>query len=890
MKLIYFILLLLSFQLFAINSYSQDEIVLKLKNTPLKTIIKQIEEQSPYRFIYNNDKINDIIKLNVNVENKNINTVLKKLLVDTSIQYLVENKSIVLFVKPSIKKNQRKSKFTLSGIVKDAATGETLFGANLRVKNSNKGVVSNEYGFYSITLEEKKYTFQISYLGYKTKEIEVDLNKSINLDIELEPESDELDEVIITSNNTNKSQVRAILTGAVNLQSKEIKQVPAFFGEPDITRVILTQPGISTVGEATSGFNVRGGNIDQNLVLLDEAPVYNSSHLWGFFSIFNTDAIKNLKLYKGGIPARFGGRASSVLDIRQKEGNTKEFKGEGGLGLLFSRLTLEGPIKKEKVSFLISGRRSYFDLFFPLLGEEVKDNKIYFYDLNTKLTWNINSKNKLFISGYFGADVMKLNFEENVVDGVKEADEEIDFRWKNATATLRWNHLFSDKLFMNVSGIYSRYNYILSSNNDPGGGPAKTSGTFDWESSVENWIFKPDFTYYTNDDSKIRFGVHNTLYQFKPAKVESTESGINTIAFQTEKGLEIAPYFEYEKRWNKLSLNMGLRYSWFGNIGSYNVSNYDSRFPKSINTITGTTEYKKGDITKDYSNFEPRLAINYALNDYSAIKLGYNRTSQYLHLISNTAAALPFDVWKLAGKHIKPLVANQISGGYAHDTKNRNYSMNIEAYYKSLDNLVEYKNGADLFLNENIETQLLPAKGYAYGTEFTLHKNKGKITGNINYTYSVTKRKTTSEFVAENINGGDYYSSNYDRPHILNITTNYRIGKKWSFSSFFTYQTGKPYTKPTSRIRINGIEYLSYSDRNVHRLLNTHRLDISFTHTPKGNPNTKWKGSWNFGVYNVYGRENTFSRYSTFNISQLKTFQFSIIGSPIPFITYNFKF
>lgn len=891
MKLSLSIYLLCSFQLIAFNGFSQDKVTLDFENAPLKTIIQHIEEQTSYRFIYNNDEINGNKKLKISVLNENINKSLATLFFNTSIQYIIKKKHIVLSVKPVSKRIQQQNKFTLSGIVKDAVTGETLLGANIIIKNSNKGAVTNEYGFYSITLPQDNYTFQVSYLGYSTKEITHKLIENTKLNIELKPQSSELNEIVITSNNATKSQVRNIITGVSNLKRKDIKQLPAFFGEPDITRAILTQPGVSTVGEGASGFNVRGGNIDQNLVLLDEAPLYNTSHLWGLFSVFNTDAVKDLKLYKGGMPARYGGRGSSVLDIRQKEGNNKAFKGEGGLGLLFSRLTLEGPIKKEKTSFLVSGRRSYFDLFFPLLGDDVKNNKIYFYDLNTKLTWNINENNKLFVSGYFGADVMGLKFTgETNPDGTKDADEEIDFRWKNATATLRWNHLFSNKLFMNVSGIYSRYNYALSSKNDTGGGPVNTSGTFTWKSAVENWIFKPDFTYYHGIGTKVRFGLNNTLYRFTPAKVESVEEGMNTIKFETEKGLEIAPYIEYERKWDKLSFNAGLRYSWFGNIGPYNVSNYNTNLPKSVNTVTSVNKHKKGEIIKSYSGFEPRLSLNYLLQENKAIKLGYNRTFQYIHLISNTTAALPFDIWKPSGTHIKPLEVNQISGGYAYDTPNRNYNFSLEGYYKTFKNIVEYKNGADLFLNENLETQLLSAKGYSYGAELGFFKNKGKLTGNFNYTYSVTKRKTTSQFNSENINGGNYYPSNYDRPHVFNLTSNYKLSEKWNLGTFFTYQTGRPTTIPTGRFEIDGNDYLSYSDRNAYRITDTHRLDVSFTYTPKGNPKTKWEGSWSFGVYNAYGRKNAFSTYSTFTNKHLRTFQFSVFGSPIPFITYNFKF
>ena len=780
--------------------------------------------------------------------------------------------------------------YTLSGTITDNETGETLLGATIYVKALQKGVVTNEYGFYSLTLPEGTHTIETSYVGYNVFSETINLNDNKKLNIALLPDN-VLEEVVITTAKNSKSQTKQVIAGAINLKAKDIKQVPALLGEPDVTRAILTQPGISSVGEGTSGFNVRGGNIDQNLILLDEAPIYNSSHVWGFFSVFNADAIKDVQLYKGGIPARYGGRASSVLDIRQREGSTKKFKGEGGVGLLFSRLTLEGPIKKDKLSFLVSGRRSYFDLFFPL-SKDLKDTKVYFYDLNAKLSWNINENNTLFASGYFGADVMKLDFSDSDTstedgnDSNKEEDDTIDFNWKNATATLRWNHIFSDKLFMNLSGIYSRYNYALSaSGSDSNSGGSASS--FNWKSSIENWIVKPDFTWYKDSDTKIRFGINNTLYRFIPAKVSGTEENID---FGTEKGLEIAPYVSFNKTWNKLSLNAGLRYSWFANLGAYKVAEYDSNIPKSVSTITSTKHYKTNEIIKAYGNFEPRLALKYDFTDRKVVKLGYNRMFQYIHLISNTTAALPFDIWKPSGLHIKPLEINQISGGYAYDTENRRYNFTADVYYKTFKNQVEYKNGANLFLNENLETQLLPSDGYSYGLELGAYKTLGKLTGNVNYTYSVTKRKTTSAFASENLNNGNFYPSNYDRPHIINLTANYKLNTKWSGGLFFTYQTGRPTTQPTGKFSLNGEQFFTYSDRNAFRISDTHRLDVSFTYTPEKNDGRRWKGSWTFGAYNVYSRKNAFSVYSSIRNNTLKSYQFSVIGSIIPFVTYNFKF
>lgn len=878
------------------------------KNASLFSIIELIEKQTAYRFIYSSNEIDDAKSYDIRTNNLEVQKVVELLFRDSFILYEFRKKYIILSKRNNVVNNpnvQNQEKYSISGTISDLESGETLLGATIAIVGTSKGVVTNEYGFYSITLPAAKYKLRFTYLGYESKQVDIDLNKDQKLDIGLQLSSSELDEVVLTSEGRNHSQVRSVFSGVSNFRAAEIKQLPSLLGEPDVTRTLLTQPGVSTVGEGATGFNVRGGNIDQNLILLDEAPIYNSSHLWGFFSIFNSDAIKDLKLYKGGIPARFGGRASSVVDIRQREGSNKKFKGEGGIGLLFSRLTLEGPIKKEKLSFLVSGRRSYFDLFFPLLGEDLKDNKISFYDANTKLVWNINDKNKLFVSGYFGADQLKLSFDEELdAQGNPESEEKIDFNWGNATATLRWNHIFSSRLFLNVSGIYSRYNYRLSSENDEGGGPAGTTGSFVWKSTVENWLFKPDFTFYKDASTKIRFGVNNTLYHFTPANITSNETGINKVDFETEKGLEVAPYLEYEKKYGAFSLNAGFRYSWFANLGSYEVTSYDPQLPRSRGTITGTKKYGKGEVIKSYSGFEPRLALKYDLTDRKAIKFGYNRMFQYVHLISNTSAALPFDIWKPSSPHIKPLEVNQFSAGYAYDTPSGDYNFSMEGYYKTFKNIVEYKNGADLFINQNVETQLLPADGFSYGAELGIYKNRGKLTGNLNYTYSVTRRKTTGNFDIEAINNGKYYPSNFDRPHSLNLALNYKLGEKWKLGSFFNYQTGRPVTLPSGRVNIGEKNfeqsYLTYSNRNAYRIPDTHRMDISFTYTPN-RPDKKWKSSWSFGLYNVYGNKNAFSTFHTFAQTydsatralrprKLKAYQFSVIGSPIPFITYNFKF
>ena len=781
--------------------------------------------------------------------------------------------------------------FTLSGTITDD-TGESLIGATVYTQDKSRGVVSNEYGFYSLTLEEGTHTLVISFIGFLNQEQTINLSQDISLNIALKTASEQLDEVVLLATD-QENKARTPLAGVSKIKAGDVKSLPSLLGEADVNRYILTTPGITSVGEGTSGFNVRGGGIDQNLIIIDETPLYNSSHLWGFFSIINPDAIKNMELYKGGIPARFGGRGSSVLDIRLKEGNNKKISGDAGIGMLFSRLTLSGPIKKDKLNFMVSARRSYFDIFFPLLEDDVDNSKIYFYDLSTKLSWKINPNNTLYASGYFGADVMKLSFDaeededSTQRDTNESADEKIDFRWKNTTATLRWNHLFSNKLFLNMTTGYSRYNYSLRSENDSGGGPAGSSGSFTWSSSITNWIVKPDFTLYVSPETKLRFGIHAISHEFAPAKITNTDEGLNNIKLPIERGLEVAPYITLSQKWNNFSMALGFRYSWFGNIGPSTVYNYDNTQPKASNTVTDTKIYKKGELVKQFAGIEPRLALNYKLSETEDLKLGIDRNLQYIHLVSNTTAALPFDTWKPAGKHIDPLDVRQISMGY-HKTAAIGYT--AEVFYKTFDQLVEFKDGADLFVNKQLETELLPASGFAYGIELGLTKDIGKLTGRLNYTFSRSKRKTTSIHKSENINGGAYFSSNFDRPHVGNVSLNYPINKRLALQTFFTYQSGRPITQAIGRFTIHGREYIQYSDRNALRLPNVHRLDISFILKSKNKKGRLKSSNWTFGVYNVYGRANPLTRFSNFYQGQLRTYDFSPIGSLIPFISKNISF
>ncbi|MGY5352695.1 carboxypeptidase-like regulatory domain-containing protein [Wenyingzhuangia sp. IMCC45533] len=862
-----------------LQGYSQKKISLNVQNSTLESIINQIEQQTDYTFVLNNDIVNVSKKYSLRVANVQISDALTALFENSEIEFIIKKQYIVLSKKS--KEEEQNNLYTLSGVVTSKESGETLMGVSVFTEKERKGTVTNDYGFYSITLPKGNYVFNLSYLGYTSQKIKINLTSNIQKSIELESFLNELDKVVIMSDEADKSQVKNIETGKLSLTSSEIKKLPSFLGEPDINRAVLTQPGISAVGEGTTGFNVRGGNIDQNLILLDEAPLYYSSHLFGLFSIYNTDAIKYVNLYKGGIPAEYGGRASSVLDVRQKNGNNKRFKGEGGVGLLFSRLTLEGPIKKDKVSFLLSGRRSYFDIFIPVASDG-DQSKFYFYDLNTKLSWDLNKKNKIYASAFLGKDVIKA-------DSADEGEEEntsLDLSLTNITTTLRWNHIFSDKLFANITGVYSKYDFGFNVEIDESNQDIQSLGT---NRSIHNWIFKPDFTYYADPTLTMKFGMNTTFYEFVPEKPKGNLVD-DDVKFDKGNALELSAYYSVKKEWEKLSLQAGLRYSWFADLGRGEVAIYNPNLPQTLDNIIGTKKYDQNEIIKSYGGLEPRLALKYDFNDRKAIKFGYNRMFQYIHLISNTTLSLPFDTWRSSGKYIKPLEVNQISAGYAYDTPNKGYNFSVEAYYKTLNNIVEYRNGARFESLDNIETDLVAAKGIAYGLELAAHKNFGRLTGNMNYTHSLTKRKTTSAFAVEQINEGRYYNSDYDRPHVFNFTLNYNLSEKWKLGTFFTYQTGRPVTQPNGKIEINGKPTLTYSDRNAFRLPDAHRMDVVLTCYPKKNANRRWQGSWSFGVYNLYGQKNAFSNSYSFEEGMLKTKQFSLIPGAIPFATYNFKF
>lgn len=768
-------------------------------------------------------------------------------------------------------------KATLSGVVSDANNNETLIGVSIYISELNIRTYTNEYGFYSITLPNGKYSLKISSIGYEAISQELEITQNSKKNFSLKANNQELKEIIITEKST-KLNIKKPEMSVNKLAISTIKQMPVLMGEVDIIKSLLFLPGVTNAGEGQSGFNVRGGGADQNLVLLDEATLYNTSHVFGLFSVFNADAIKELKLYKGGIPSRFGGRAASVLDVYQKNGNSNKFSMNGGIGLISSRLLAEGPIVKDKGSFLIAGRGSYAHLFLKLTDNK---NSAYFYDLNTKLNYKLNENNNLYLSGYFGRDIFNLN-------------ESFRNTYGNSTLNMRWNHLFSDKLFSNLSLIYSNYFYGLE---------LDFIG-FNWESTIQNYNLKYDFKYYASDKVKFNFGANVTKFDINPGTIEplDAESSINYRQLDKKYAFENALYAEIEQNLtDKLSVMYGIRFSSFYRVGASTINYYDNNQPVLYDeelkiyekaTPTSTKYFGSNEKIADYSNFEPRFTISYEIDKDQSVKAGYNRMVQYMQLVSNTASPTPLDVWTPSDNYIKPQLADQVAVGYFKNFKDGDYTLELETYYKKVQNRIDYIDGADLIANEAIEQVLLNGRMRSYGLEMMIKKNEGRLNGWVSYTLSRSEQQTPGRTPTEiGINNGDWYRSAYDKTHNLAVTGNYKLNKKWSFGANFTLQSGQPVTYPSGKYVFQGVTVPSYNSRNEDRLPAYHRMDISATLTPKKYENRKFKGEWVFGIYNIYSRYNaaSISFRQNAETGANEAVKLSIFGI-VPSVSYNFKF
>jgi hypothetical protein len=709
------------------------------------------------------------------------------------------------------------------------------------------------YGFFSLTLPKGNYRIEFSYIGYESATVQLNLDKDITQNIELAPASQKLEEIVVVAKQENENITNTEMSVA-SLNLKEIKKVPVLFGEQDILKTVQLLPGVSASSEGSSGFFVRGGDADQNLILLDEAPVYNASHLLGFFSVFNSDALKDVKLYKGGIPAEYGGRASSVMDVRMKNGNMKEWHGSGGIGLISSRFTVEGPIVEDQGSVIFSGRRTYADLLAEPFLEDFDDFSLYFYDLNFKANYKISEKDRVYVSGYLGRDVL--------------GTDDFGFDWGNKTLTTRWNHTFNNKLFSNTSFIYSEYDYGFNIQN---GGI-----DVDLDAGIYDYNLKQDYNYFLNPNNKLSFGWQAIYHQFQPSVFAFDDEAQD--AAQEQYALEGGVYISNDQKVSdKLSLSYGLRLSTFSNIGPYTESTFDEQ-----GDVLLETAHASGDFYNTYINLEPRVSATYLLNANSSLKASFNRNAQYLHLLSNSTAGSPTDLWIPSSTLVQPTIADQFAVGYFRNFDNNNYKFSVETYYKNLANTVDYKDGAEIFGNSNIESELVFGQGRAYGVEFLVEKTKGRFTGWLSYTLSKSERQF------DEIAGGAWFSARQDRTHDISIVGVYQLTPKLSLSASWVYATGDAVTFPVGKYFIDGNLVNLYSDRNGDRMPDYHRLDLGLTWKLK--ERERYKSELNFSIYNAYSRKNAYSiTFDTNDAGVTEATQLSLFGI-VPSVTWNFEF
>ena len=764
-------------------------------------------------------------------------------------------------------------KYTVSGYIKDLSSGETLIAASLTVQENGKGVNSNQYGFYSITLVEGNYTVVSSYLGFKPQAIHLSLHSDTLLNIQLASATALSQEVILTARKRDNN-VKNAQMGKITLPIEQIKSVPAFLGEVDLLKVVQLLPGVRNAGEGSSGIYVRGGGPDQNLIMLDDAVVYNTGHLFGFFSVFNADAIKNVSLIKGGMPAQYGGRLSSVLDVSMKEGNNQKFQVEGGIGLIASRLSIQGPIRKNKASFIVSARRTYIDaLVKPFISKtsQFYGSGYYFYDLNAKINYQFTDKDRLYLSGYFGRDVFDF------VNGRQSL--KVNIPWGNATGTLRWNHVFNKKLFANTTAVYNDYKFTFKA--------AQNDLELQLASGIRDLSLKQDFDFYPFSKHKLKFGFLYTYHRFTPSVVSGKQDSVvfNPKNAQIKFAHEGAVYLQDEwEASSKLKVSAGLRFSGFQQIGAYKIYTTDVDGNRLDSVV-----YKSGQPVKTYGGIEPRLTLRYSINDQTSVKASVTRNLQYIHLVSNSGTTLPTDLWVPSTYKVKPQVSWLYAAGLFKNLKNNVFETSLEFYYKSMENQIEYKEGYTPNSLDDTENSFTFGKGWSYGSELFINKVKGRFTGWIGYSLSWTRRQFSS------LNFGEPYYAKYDRRHDMSIVAMYELNKKWRFSASFVYGSGNAVTLPERFYIVGGVLTQEYSRINEYRLPAYHRLDLSAILTPKKNEHRRWKSEWVFSIYNAYSRQNPYFIYfdqtgNPYDGSlQVQAKQVSLFPI-IPAVTWNFKF
>ncbi|WP_128544021.1 TonB-dependent receptor [Larkinella soli] len=772
--------------------------------------------------------------------------------------------------------------YSLTGYIRQAGTNQPIQGANVFIIENRRGVTTGRDGFFVIPLPSGTYTVKFSHIGFRPQTVSITLNRTQLREIYLEDDSKDLEEVVVTTESPDRN-VRKVELGVTQLSIKNIKRIPAFMGEADVVRSLLLLPGVTTVGEGSPGINVRGGSTDQNLVLMDDAPVFNSSHLMGFFSVFNPDVVRDVTLNRGGIPAGYGGRASSVLDIRVKEPEGEKWSVNGGIGIVASRLGIEGPVISKKVTFLLAGRASFNDFLFKLAPKSIRDTKASFYDVTTKLKFQPNEHHTVTFTGYTSMDAFKLASDS--LSTVEVNASSTRFEYGTLNGTLKWNYFINNRFNLTTTAVWARYRPESSS--------ADSANAFRLTSEVLQRQLKTDLTFALNENHQFQSGVSLIDYYVQPNRlIPGFQSNVLPKILPEERAYELAAYFQDEWRLNDaVSVMLGLRYSRLMNRGPAEVAIYQEGVPREPETATSSSNYEKGRIYHQTGGFEPRLAVRWSLSDGQSVKIGYNRLRQYIHQITNTTAALPVSRWKLSDPFIKPQIADQWSVGYFRNTNENAFETSAEVYYKTLQNAVDYKDGADLLLSETPETDLLQGKGIAYGLETQFRKNKGHWIGWISYTYSRSLMSINGPFPEERVNNGKWYPANFDKPHTFNAMTTFRPNGWVNISFNFTYSTGRPVTQPYARARVNGIIVPIYVNRNQQRIPDYHRLDFAVEFNQNPAKKHRWQSSWVFSIYNVYARKNAYSVFYKLNSASLTdAYKLSVFGSAFPSLTYNFKF
>jgi len=821
------------------------------------------------KLAYSSDQIPDK-RIDITSTDNTVDHVLTRIRKRVGIQFKVKDQLIML--------SYDRKMYTINGSVTDTETGEALIGASISTQNDRQGTTTNSYGFYSLTLPEGTYEFTISYVGYKEITKEIHLNQNVRFIAELTEKASELKEVTISSMLPDFN-IQNLTPGMSPISFGEGWPIPYFLGEEDIFQNSLLLPGIRSIGEDATGLNVRGGDIDQNLILLDEAPIYNPNHFYGLISVFNPEVISNVEIMKGFFPPQYGGRASSVINIIQREGNDREFHVSGGVGLVSARLTAEGPIKKEKASFIVSARRSLVNFSIEdFLNETLDDSRTNFFDLNTKVSWDITPTNKVFLSAYFGQDKNRAGF-----DAIR--------KWGNRSVSLRWKHLFGPRLFSNLSLILSEYNYQIS---DP-----QEVGSFVGRSSIRDYTLKADFGFVANPKHTVNFGLQSTFHKLRPGERRPFDenASLNETILDNEDALETGLYASHEVALSdNLEVLYGARFSLLNNFGPGDVYVYDPLEVMDDVSITDTLRFDKNEVFNTSSKFEPRISLNYKIDKQRAIKGAFTRSVQYLHLISNTVSPSPTDTWKLSDKHIAPTISDHYSLGYYQNFRDNAWESSVEIYYKDITNLIEFKDGADLLFNENLETELIFGQGRSYGAELFIKRNKGRLRGWISYTFSRAEQKFENEKEELEINNGEYFATDFDKRHDLSVTGIYRLSRRVSISANFSYNSGRPITLPVGKFVFDGNIVPHFENRNLGRLNDYHRLDLSLKWSGKKNRNGRERRNqdyWTFTLYNVYARKNIYSyffRESPENPGETEAIPYSIFSTIIPSVTYNFRF